>query len=283
MTATTYETELIPRHSVENLCAAFNAAAVMARENAKRNQEAAAHLAAVWGEDPENRRQTCQMELQTPEEVETAIVKAKRYAWSAIVERTGLRHLMSVKQQDDLNKQLWDDGSKWKPGKGDNLPDLTPEIVYGWLAKQGENLPSMLDAAIDEIFDMLTPQRRTRSDTYKTNDANCRELVGRKVILTWHLESYQHRLRYDRTKYVTALGNVFRMLEGKGPEQHPHDLPTRLAVWWDTHAEDKFEDDYFSIRAYWHTGTLHIGMKRVDLVQELNIRAGKRALSKQAV
>lgn len=281
MTAEPYNTELIPRHSVENLCAAFNAAAALARENAKRNQEAAAHLAAVWGEDPEHRRQTCRIELQTPEEVEAAIVNAKRYAWSAIVDRTGLRQLMSVKQQEELDKQLWDDGSKWKPGKADNLPDLTPETVYGWLAKQGENLPGMLDAAIDEIFEMLTPQKRWRED-YKTNE-KCREIVGRKVILTWYLESYRHGLRYDRSKYLTALGNVFRMLEGKGPEHHPHDLPTRLAEWWREHAEEKFEDAYFSIRAYWHTGTLHIGMKRLDLVQELHIRAGRRALSKQSV
>ena len=281
MTATPYETELIPRHSVENLCAAFNAAAGLARENATRNQEAAAHLAAVWGEDPKNPHQTCRMQLQTVAEVETEIIKAKRYAWSAIVERTGLRHLMSVKQQEDLDKQLWDEGSKWKPGKADTLPPLTVETVYGWLATLSAKLPSMLDAAIDEIFDMLTPQRR-RAECYATNDKHCREIVGKKVILTYYLENYRHGLRYDRAKYLTALGNVFRMLEGKGPEQHPHDLPTSLAAWWQTHAEEKFEDDYFSIRAYWHTGTLHIGMKRMDLVQELNVRAGKRALSKHA-
>jgi hypothetical protein len=283
MNAQPYETELIPRHSLENLCAAFKAAAATARENATRNKAAAAHLAAIWGEAPENRHRSINIELQTPEEVEAAIVKAKRYAWSAIVDRTGLRHLMSVKQQEELERQLWDEGSKWKPGQADNLPALTPETVYGWLAQLSQSLPSMLDAAIDEIFDMLTPQRRKRGDTYKTNDAHCRELVGRKVILTWYLESYWHGLRHDRQKYLTALGNVFRMLEGKGPEQYPNDLPTRLTGWWKEHPSDPFQDDYFTIKAYWHTRTLHIAMKRIDLVQELNVRAGRRALATPAV
>lgn len=281
-----YKTEqMIPRASVENLCNSFQQAAETLRASTEAVWRANDHLAKVWGEIATDGGRVygyniVQLETMDEAGIQKTILDCKRKAWARIIEHCGFRALMSVEQQKQLERQLWGEGSRYKPGGIDELPDLTPETVYGWLAKLTESLPDMFTEACKEIFHLLTPQSKWSS--YKTNDRN-RETVGDKVILTYSVErgygSGKLRVRYGKDDEIRALGNVFSLLDGKGPQQAPLDLLTQLKQHWEG-SRGPYEDDYFQVKGYAGAGTMHVKFKRLDLVSKLNARVGGMNLAK---
>ena len=71
---------------------------------------------------------------------------------------------------------------------------------------------------------------------------------------------------------LRCIDNVFHLLDGKGPIKWPGDLVTMIKE----AMRDKewvCETEYFSCK-WFKKGSLHIKFKRMDLVKELNKRAG---------
>jgi hypothetical protein len=193
---------------------AYNDALAAVHESKRMVEAANARLRAVWGEENMEGKfkpiRSVQMDT-IAHDFDAQLLESKREAWQNIIDRVGLRQLMSVKQQEELDAEIWG-GSRYHQSDECKLPDLTPENIYGWLARLSESLPDMFNAALAEVFEFFTPQKRTYAcDDWKTNDQN-REVVGNKVILSWFIQHNYHgkpELRYEKRKEVTAIGNVF--------------------------------------------------------------------------
>ncbi len=77
---------------------------------------------------------------------------------------------------------------------------------------------------------------------------------------------------------MTAMDNVFHMLDGKGiPPGYNGPLITAINQ---TGPEGKGQTDYFKFALYAGNGNMHLEFRRIDLVDQLNSVAGGGALRK---
>jgi len=187
--------------------------------------------------------------------------KIKKDAWAVIVERMELRRLLSIKRRTELDSQI---------EKGE-LPDLTDESVLALFETSAANVNVYLEEAVTEVFDYLRPPQ----SRYKTNTEF---ELGKRVILTWQVEKGwsggAFRVNSHRGKYLTALDNVFSMIDGKGPVKSYH------GSLHDTITSSKDgtgKTDYFRFRCCLN-GNLHLEFLRHDLVAKLNAVAGGNRL-----
>ena len=192
-----------------------------------------------------------------------AILKnIKKDAWRHIVERLELRRLLSIKRRDELDRQLED---------VEKLPELTEENILSMFQQSAENVDIYLEEAVEEVFDYLRPP----GSQYKTNTEY---ELQKRVILSYAVEKAwnrgKFRVNYHREKYLTALDNVFSMIDGQGP------VKTYNGALYDaiTDSPDgKGETPYFRFKCYLN-GNLHLEFKRSDLVAKLNAVAGGNRL-----
>ncbi len=126
----------------------------------------------------------------------------------------------------------------------------------------------MFEEAIKEVFDFLRPGKWC---SHKTNN---RFEVGKKVIIDWGIDTSYGMLRpvYQKEQSYRALDNIFHLLDGKGVSKYPGDFVTALSAAC-RKKEWECETEYFKCKWY-KRGTLHIEFKRLDLLKELNRRAG---------
>lgn len=191
------------------------------------------------------------------------IARIKKDAWAVIVERMELRRLLSIQRRNELDAQI---------EKGE-LPELTDESVLALFETSAANVNTYMEEAVKEVFEFLRP----RQSRYKTNTEF---ELGKRVILTWQVEkgwsNGAFRVNYHRDKYLTALDNVFHMIDGKGPIKTYHG-PLYDAI---TNSPDGTgKTDYFKFRCCIN-GNLHLEFLRPDLVARLNAIAGGNRLRK---
>jgi hypothetical protein len=198
---------------------------------------------------------------------ETAL-NIRKLAWNYVLRQTRVLEMCGVKQREELVRQV---------SNGEDLPDLTEDNVWSLLNKLGDELPAMLEAALKEVFEFLTPSSKwTR---YKTNNSF---KVGKRVIVSYAFDTqYGCRLNYHKEPFIQALDNVFHLLDGKGVARYPDNLVTAIETALRKH-EWCCETEYFKCK-WFKVGTLHIDFQRLDLVDELNKRAGGGGLDKGQV
>lgn len=187
--------------------------------------------------------------------------KIKKDAWAVIVERMELRRLLSIQRRTELDSQI---------EKGE-LPDLTDGNVMALFETSAANVNTYMEEAIKEVFDYLRPP----SSKFKTNTEY---ELGKRVILTWQVEKGwsrgKFRVNYHREKYITALDNVFHMIDGKGTIKSYHG-PLYDAI---TDSPDGTgKTDYFKFRCCLN-GNLHLELLKPELVARLNAVAGGNRL-----
>ncbi|MBN1514063.1 MAG: DUF4942 domain-containing protein, partial [Phycisphaerae bacterium] len=156
------------------------------------------------------------------------------------------------------------------------LPELTELNVFAFLEKLQNSLPDMFEQSLQEVFDWLRPCDRW-GPHYKTNN---KYHVGGKVILGCVMErpwGGHFTVRYDKQQKLHALDNVFHLLDGQGVARYPHDLVTALRAAGDGGSQ-ACETEYFACK-WFCNGNLHLTFKRMDLVKELNRRAGASGLN----
>ena len=184
-------------------------------------------------------------------------LEMKKTMWGFIVEKTQIRHLLTEKKKQELDRMI----------EGETLPEVEAETIQAFISNLAANLPDLFKEACCEVFDMLRPPR----SKYKTNTEF---EIGPKVILNYMVDcSYGGcSLEYCREQSLINLDNVFHLLDGKGSIKYPDDLVTAIKTAirenrWDV------ETEYF--RCKWHKKqSMHITFKRLDLVRELNRIAG---------
>ncbi len=99
------------------------------------------------------------------------------------------------------------------------------------------------------------------------------------MILGWRVESAygagKFRVNYNHQQGLTAIDGVFHLLDGKGVMRE-HRGPLIQAI--EASPDGRGETDYFVFRAF-KNHNLHLTMKRLDLVKELNgLAAGEYVL-----
>lgn len=185
----------------------------------------------------------------------------QKSAWSHVVERMSLRRMLSIKRRDELDSQI---------DKGE-LPELTVENVVALFTMSAENANVYLSEAVEEVYNFLRPC----SSKYKTNTEFELE---KKVVLEWIVqEGYgksPFRVNHHRDKYLTAIDNVFAMLDGKPPVKTYHgELYDAICSTEDGTGKTQ----YFKFRCF-KNGNLHLEFLRPDLVERFNVIAGGNRL-----
>lgn len=201
-------------------------------------------------------------------DVDNALEHVQRDVWAAIVERLGLRRIMSIGRAKELDRQL----------QSGELPPITVDNVIRFGRTYGEMIPEMHAEAVAEVFDWLRPRDHHGwgRDRYKTNQKSFEEL-DRKVILErmveWEFGKW--RVAYHYAQNFVALENVFQALDGQGLVNKTWRSALQNAI-EASPREGRGETDYFRFRCF-KNRNLHIEFTRVDLLKRFNeIAGGKR-------
>lgn len=177
-----------------------------------------------------------------------------REAWKCIVNKLHIRDLMGVKRREEFDKQL-DSGE---------LPPINAKTIYDVILGLVGQAEDFARDAVREVFDYLRPW----NNSYKTNK---KFYVGKRVIMTYQVAvGYDRRwkVQYNREQRLTALDNVFHVLDGKGIIRDGRP-PIINAINAMETSGNLGETEYFRFRCY-RNGNLHLEFKRLDLVKQLN-------------
>lgn len=194
-------------------------------------------------------------------------LKIRRRAWRGIVEKTGIRKLLSVKRAELLDKQLYD---------GVGTPDeVTLCNVLAMLQMAADNTHEFAQESVREVFDFLRPARYVGGQRHKTNKANGRYSLGRRIILTGALRySMGYRVNNYYQPHLIAVDRIFHMLDGKLGSFHENGYVCPLIDAIQT-ADGAGETPYFKFKMYMN-GNLHLEFRRLDLVSKLNELGGNK-------
>lgn len=191
--------------------------------------------------------------------------KIKKSAWCCIVEKLGIKKVMSVKASEELSKKLQDEKS---------MPEIDYGVIFATLEMMVNSADDYAKEAIKEVYEILRPAA-TRNTQLKTNQKNAKFALGKKVILPWKVEgSYSSktpfRVSWRNEAEITAIDKVFHQLDGAGiPDGYKSELVDAIS----TSPDGYGETEYFKFRAC-ENRNLHLEFKRLDLVNKLNQVAG---------
>lgn len=203
------------------------------------------------------------------EAAESTLKEIKKDAWRCIVERLEIRRILSIKRREELDRQL-NGETRYSSDEVKPLPDVTEENILAMFQEGMSKATDYAREAVHEVFDWLRPMNG-RNAALKTND---KWMIGKKVII-WAVEIVSwgggaFRVNYHREKEITALDNVFHMLDGRGPLKTYHG-PLHDAI--KASPDGTGETDFFKFRCC-RNGNLHLEFKRPDLVAKINQMAG---------
>lgn len=266
-------TELIPRQTLSAMTGAYALACEEIAQASALYKQARERLEAAFGGDYSFRYPQQSGRPISPEDSAPVVQEWKRDAWRAMVGRLELRRLMSVKRCQELDDQL-EEKSRHYGKQAEPLPDLTFENVVAMLETTAGQVKDFMVEAVQEVFEFLRPHR----SEYKTNSEF---EVGRKVIKGWWIRPgygnhYEISYSGNAQAEITAMDNVFHLLDGKGPIK-THYGPLYEAIQKTTYAIGKGETEYFKFKCF-HNGNLHLEFKRLDLLAKLNKIAGGNRL-----
>jgi hypothetical protein len=192
----------------------------------------------------------------------------REQCWRVLTERLEIRRMMSIAKSKELSTWLDKEAGKEL---------ITSETVLGFFRYYVENLETMLEEAVVEVYDFLRPRPPWNRDEYKTNS---QYRVGKKVIVTgwvgpWFKNDDRIRVNSHYQDHFVALENVFLALDGRGSITKGYRTELEAAI----EKAPTGETTYFKYRACLNRN-LHLEFKRPDLVQKFNEIAGRKFLGK---
>lgn len=206
-------------------------------------------------------------------EIDEIVQLYKIAAWQRLIEHTGIRRVMSIKRQSQLDKVL---GSS-NPKDAEQLPEISEETIISVLGAYASSVEEMLEESVREVYDWLRPRDVSRRDReLKTNQRNFAKLTNRVVLHYVCSESWQGLFNIDcgDRKWLMVLDNIFHMLDGRGAIQgHQGPLLDAIAV-----AEGgKGETEYFRFKCC-KNRNFHLQFLREDLLDRFNAISAKNYL-----
>jgi hypothetical protein len=194
----------------------------------------------------------------------------RRAFWKYTAQKLQLYNLMSEKKKKEFDKQLY----------SEDLPEFNKENVFNTFTNLIDNVKSLIDDTILEVFNFLRPH----SSEYKTNTEYA---IGKRVIMNCMISCSKYNgkwsnpsLEYRHDQQLRCLDNAFSLMDGHGPSTYPGDSISvlRQAI---KNRVINCETQYFKYKWYMK-GSLHIEFKRMDLVAKMNAIGGKGLLNKEA-
>lgn len=191
--------------------------------------------------------------------------KIKKNVWKLLIDRLGIRKVLSVKRAEELDKKFNDDQNGRVP---DQFPEITASAVFDMLNSMTGSADEFAQEAVMEVWEFLHPSSWKK---YATNERYAKFELGKKVILSWWVEgsysqSAPYRAIYQKYAEYRALDRVFHLMDGKGI---PAGYNSPLIDAINTSPDGRGETEYFSFRAC-QNRNLHLEFKRLDLVNQLN-------------
>lgn len=260
---------LAKRLTISDVVAVYERAVATVKDTYARTHESEQELGTILGghihiRDCHNRS----MYWEDPKDV---LQNLHRDVWRCIVDRLGVRAMISIKDAEKLDQQL---------ERGD-MPPITVENVEAMARGFAQQLPSMIETAVLEVYEYLRPHDDSwRFKEYKTNQKNARFEVGERVILTSIVESGwavsgRFQVNHHAEKYLTALENVFTALDGKGQVHKGYrcELSNAIAKSETGEAQTK----YFHVRCY-RNHNMHLTFLIPELLARFNQIAGGQRL-----
>lgn len=192
---------------------------------------------------------------------ENCKARIKREAWSYIVDKTQIKTLLSIKRQEELSKQLFDERNE------NPLPEITEENIFSFINNTAGKAGDLVEEAIQEVFEILRPHKQYHN--FKTNSEF---EIGSKVFFEWWMDTSYGFCHFRRDNEMRAIDKLFHLLDGKPTPQYPHGVVTIIeeAI---RAKQRNAETEYFKM-SWFKKGSFHIEFKRLDLVKELNKKAG---------
>ena len=77
----------------------------------------------------------------------------KNNTWRFIIDKSGLKTLLSIKRAEELDRQLSLDNAK-------DLPEVTEENIFTFLQGNLEGAGDLVQEAIEEVFNILRPNKQ---------------------------------------------------------------------------------------------------------------------------
>ena len=237
--------EVIKHSLVTELAATYEQAVIDIKKMHDDYVDVNKRLSATFG----NR---ATLHLDIGYKLEKAVKELKESAWRHILEMSQVRNFMSLKSHKELEKQI---------NEGD-LPEITANNINETLSGFMGNISTLLDETVREVFDWLIPWR----EDYLTNK---KYQVGKKVIKDYMVTDWNGlNVNYSQEDQLTAFDNAFHLLDGQGVRRYPDNLVCGIKSAMKA-KEQFYEDEMFKIKWY-KKGTMHIDLKRLDLLKELN-------------
>jgi len=208
--------------------------------------------------------------------MEQIVDKMKRSAWGRIIEKIGVRKVMSSKQQKELDDYLQGGRQSYGCDKSPEMPDITADNILSVIGGYYQAAPDMLMELIREEYDFW---KAYRPSEYKRNSF---EKLTPRIIKAYIVSMGYGRnpfgLNYNNASHVTALDSIFHLLDGQGPLTG-HKGPLADAI--NGSADGTGETEYFRFKCY-KNHNIHLDFKRLDLLAKLNQLAGRAWLGHTA-
>jgi hypothetical protein len=248
------EQNLIEKITVSNICKKYKTVISLIDEIATKTKEASDLFKSITGYS------FWEWKITESEVIENKKLKknARKDIWRYIIKKTNMEKLLNENRLKKLEEQI----------EKDDLPDITPENIFGMIKQFAENAQKYFDESIMDVFKTLNPT--STWSQYATNDGTT---IGKKAILDHYfgIDFYGNpQLKYHRKQRLQDIDNAFHMLDGKGTSKGG-DNPTLVQAIEIAQIEnfDYCETEYFKCKWY-KKGTLHIEFKRMDLVEKIN-------------
>ena len=197
------------------------------------------------------------------------IDQMKKKAWASIIDKIGVRKVMSSKQQKELDDYLHGGRQSYGCDKSPEMPDITADNILSVIGGYYQAAPDMLMELIREEYDFW---KAYRPSEYKRNSF---EKLTPRIIKAYIVSMGYGRnpfgLNYNNASHVTALDSIFHLLDGQGPLTG-HKGPLADAI--NGSADGTGETEYFRFKCY-KNHNIHLDFKRLDLLAKLNQLAGR--------
>lgn len=196
-------------------------------------------------------------------------------AWRAILEKTKIRKVMSSKSAAKLESALNGRDEHNNPTTATALfPPITPESIMSVVAGYASSAIDFLEEAIHEEYDFWRPWKRLH-DYKRNSEFKLNKRIIRPYMVTPRFGGGYHLTYSDQSQHVTALDNIFHVLDGKkaldgyrGPLADAINASGRSGTG---------ETEYFWFKCH-KNGNLHLTFKRLDLLAHFNKIAGRNRL-----
>jgi hypothetical protein len=249
--------EMIPRQTLQALADNHTAVAALVEDAFRKLGEAKRIMKAALGQSHDSlfHDRISDYGLEEPDKPTSAmresLVMIRENFWHYTLRQTGIHDMMGPEDRARMNEMFSQHAT----------PDFTEDNLLATLQGLCESRDTIFKSCVESCYRRLRPL-----DWNRRHKTNIPWRVGPKVIIERVFGVWGW---VDREDLLSDLDKTFHFLDGQGFPGYPGNLltTTRGAAQKKLPA---FETDYFTCRAYYKSGTLHVGFKRQDLLSRFN-------------